>query len=560
MRLHNDNGCIEGTVASDCAEGSVADVTERRQAQEKLEEAYREEQAIRSELQAEMKRREASQQALQEREELYRLLADNVTDAVFATDANLHSTYVSPSFTRLTGYTIEEAKTLTPEKVLTPASLQAALKVHEEVMALGGEHRDEAMSRTMELEYKRKDGSLTWVEVRAGIVHDAEGRPTGIVYGMRDIAERKRIEEALRRSEEKYRDLFNNAQVALFRMKVSDGTLLEGNDLFVSLAGYGSRQQLLAEWPLPSQAASALRHDILKKVRETGGTGNVEGQITKHDGSAIWVSLSARVYPGSDCIEGAMTDITERKQAEEKLEQAYRQEQAARSELETEMRRRVEFLRVLVHELKTPVTSLMASSELLTLELTGPLLTAAEVVYRSAENLNRRIDELLDLARGELGMLRLHRGPVMPLDLIHDVFGQMAPVIEGRGQTLTLDLPDSLPQIQADDDRLRQVLLNLLSNATKFMGAGQKVTLRARQTDSDLVVEVEDTGPGIDVADQARLFHAYDRLQGDREHLSGLGLGLALSKSLIELHGGRIWVKSQKGEGSTFGFSIPLQG
>ncbi|MCX6000049.1 MAG: PAS domain S-box protein [Chloroflexi bacterium] len=163
---------------------------------------------------------ESSQRALGEREELYRLLADNVTDAVFATDAHLRSTYVSPSFTRLTGYTLDEAKALTPEKILTPASLQSAMNAYAEVMALKGEHRDEAMSRTMELEYKRKDGCVTWVEVRAGIVHDAEGLPTGMVYGMRDIAERKKIESALKRSEEKYRDLFDNAPVGLFRLGV----------------------------------------------------------------------------------------------------------------------------------------------------------------------------------------------------------------------------------------------------------------------------------------------------------------------------------------------------
>ncbi|MCX6000565.1 MAG: HAMP domain-containing sensor histidine kinase, partial [Chloroflexi bacterium] len=219
--------------------------------------------------------------------------------------------------------------------------------------------------------------------------------------------------------------------------------------------------------------------------------------------------------------------------------------------------KRVEFLRVVVHELKTPVTSMMASTELLTLELTGPLLSAAQVAHRSAEGMNRRIDELLDLARGELGMLKLKRGPVMPLRLLQEMYVQMAPVIRGRGQTFILDVPVSLTEVQADEDRLRQVLSNLLNNASKFTGEGQRVTLRARESEAELVIEVEDTGPGMDEMDQVRLFQAYDRLLGDREPLSGLGLGLGLSKTLVELHGGRMWVESKKGEGSTLGFSIP---
>ena len=135
----------------------------------------------------------------------------------------------------------------------------------------------------------------------------------------------------------------------------------------------------------------------------------------------------------------------------------------------------------------------------------------------------------------------------------------MGPVVSSHGQTLFLDLPPSLPRVWADEERLRQVLLNLLSNATKSMREGEKIILRARRRGSRLVMEVEDTGPGIAEEERERLFDAYYRLVGDRENLSGLGLGLALSKTLVELHGGQIWVESQLGRGSTFGFSLPLE-
>jgi len=124
---------------------------------------------------------------------------------------------------------------------------------------------------------------------------------------------------------------------------------------------------------------------------------------------------------------------------------------------------------------------------------------------------------------------------------------------------LNAELPLSLPAIRADEDRLRQVVLNLLNNAFKFTPAGGSITVRARKNEGYLVVEVQDTGRGISREEQGRLFEPYQQLDEERTRLSGLGLGLSLSKKLVELHGGQIWVQSEKGKGSTFSFSIPLE-
>jgi signal transduction histidine kinase len=219
----------------------------------------------------------------------------------------------------------------------------------------------------------------------------------------------------------------------------------------------------------------------------------------------------------------------------------------------------VEFTRGLVHELKTPLTSVIASSELLALELPdGPLLRMTKNINRSAENLNERINELLDVARGELGMLKLSLTAVDPSRLLRELAEDMGPVASKQHQSLVLDLPPVLLPVWADENRLRQVVLNLLSNACKFTGEGGKIILGAREEGERLIVEVEDTGPGLSEAEQQRLFTRYYRGEGDRERFSGLGLGLALCKTLVELHKGQIWVRSQPGKGSTFGFSVPL--
>ena len=157
-------------------------------------------------------------------------------------------------------------------------------------------------------------------------------------------------------------------------------------------------------------------------------------------------------------------------------------------------------------------------------------------------------------------MLQMKPVVINPRQLLQEVAGEIKPMVSKWGQSLILDLPSSLPLIRADEGRLRQIVLNLITNASKFTPEGGKIILRAWQRDTKLVVECQDTGSGIAKEDQGRLFDAYHRVESDRERFSGLGLGLALCKKLVELHGGRIWVESEDGKGSTFSFSLPLKG
>ena len=284
-------------------------------------------------------------------------------------------------------------------------------------------------------------------------------------------------------------------------------------------------------------------------------------RIIDKEGQIRWLleSVSSIQYQGKRAILGHAMDITEQEMAEEKLEEAYEKERRLRQELQIEVQRRVEFTRALVHELKTPLTPIMSSSDLLVSGLKEePWLSVAQNIQRGAINLNKRIGELLDLARGEIGMLKLNPKRVDFLKLLQHVASEMSVLASSNGQKLQVELPDSLPLPWADEDRLRQITQNLLVNATKFTPEGGTITLRAKEQNGSLIVEVQDTGYGISDEEQRRLFRPYHRQVGEREHLSGLGLGLALCKNLVQLHGGRIWVKSEEGKGATFSFSIPI--
>ena len=284
-------------------------------------------------------------------------------------------------------------------------------------------------------------------------------------------------------------------------------------------------------------------------------------RIVDKEGQIRWLleSVASIQYQGRRAILGHAMDITEREMAQVKLEEAYEKERRLRQELQVEVQRRVEFTRALVHELKTPLTPIMSSSDLLVSGLKEePWLSVAQNIQRGAINLNRRIGELLDLARGEIGMLRLNPKRVDMMMLLQHLGSEMSAVASSNGQFLKVELPETLSSPWADSDRLRQVTQNLLVNATKFTPEGGTITLRAKEENGSIVVEVQDTGYGIPEEEQRRLFRPYHRQTGDREHLSGLGLGLALCKNLVQLHGGRIWVRSQEGKGSTFSFSIPI--
>jgi signal transduction histidine kinase len=275
--------------------------------------------------------------------------------------------------------------------------------------------------------------------------------------------------------------------------------------------------------------------------------------------------ISARVsVKGTDELSNVANTINELltalQKAESKLQKLYKEEKTLRQDLQTEINKRVEFTRVLVHEIKTPLTPVVTASELLLEELKEkPALSLAQSINKGAYNLNRKIDELLDLARGEVGKLKLRMASVSPTHLLKEIADDMIPVAQHNSLSLSLELPQYLPSVWADEDRLRQVILNLINNAIKFTPAGGKITLRAKKDGDYLLIEIQDTGHGISKEDQQWLFEPYYQIEGQGARHIGLGLGLSLSKELVQLHGGHILLKSKKGKGSTFSISIPFE-
>jgi signal transduction histidine kinase len=216
------------------------------------------------------------------------------------------------------------------------------------------------------------------------------------------------------------------------------------------------------------------------------------------------------------------------------------------------------------HELRTPLNSIIGFSDMLLTENVGTLTAMQqdflETVARNGRHLLQLISELLDLSKIEAGRLQLTLEPLDLRDLLREAADSVRAQTEKRRHTLEIDVPSEAIALSADHVRVRQVLLNLLSNAIKFTPDGGRVRLVGRVGNGDARVEVSDTGIGIAPADQSKLFKEFVQLDASASrHYEGTGLGLALCKRLVELHGGQIGCDSAHGRGSTFWFTLPQQ-
>jgi signal transduction histidine kinase len=242
-------------------------------------------------------------------------------------------------------------------------------------------------------------------------------------------------------------------------------------------------------------------------------------------------------------------------------------EGALRRELQEETKRKTEFLHNVAHELKTPLTAIIASSDVLEQQLslttagkTNQLLRLARNISQSSLKMNDRVTELLDFARMQTAGLQVQFHPLNIESVITDVSSLLSIVFSNNEQSLKLEIADSLPQVMADRDRVEQILTNLLSNANKFSPKGSNITLRAQMADKKVTVEIMDSAPALSMEEMEKIFSPYYRGEdiGERGRIPGLGLGLSISKKLVELQHGEIWVKSEPARGNTFAFSLPV--
>ncbi len=229
------------------------------------------------------------------------------------------------------------------------------------------------------------------------------------------------------------------------------------------------------------------------------------------------------------------------------------------SKLEEEINKRTQFTRAVVHELRNPLTSIIASSDMLKDQVKENIQMAlVNNILRAATNLEQKVNELFELARGNMGLLKINPVSLDMNQLIREIVAEMAPVAAKKEILLSYQSTGLPSTVWGDKNRLRQVLSNLIGNSIKYTSQGSIQVKTSQKNEDYLLVQVEDTGKGIEKEVLENLFDPYTRKTREKSGSTGLGIGLALSKVFVELHNGKIWAESTPGKGTTVSFIIPL--
>jgi signal transduction histidine kinase len=396
------------------------------------------------------------------------------------------------------------------------------------------------------------DGAISFEErfwsAHSAPVFGPDGELVCISHTTKDVTEQIRSERALRESENRFRALTTAGQV-VYRMN-ADWTEMQELDGRGFLKDSTGPERFWLSGYIPPDEQARVRAAVEEAIR-MGAVYELEHRVRRIDGSDGW-TLS-RAVPIRDAqgqvIEwiGAASDITERKVAEEKLRESDR--------------RKDEFLAMLAHELRNPIAPISAAAALLQRVKPDEALVrrTSEIIARQVGHMTALIDDLLDVSRVTRGLVELERVPLDLRDVLQDAVEQVSPLVQARRQRLDVRLPPAPALVRGDKKRLVQVLANILNNAAKYTQEGGALRLEVEAEEKYVRIAVSDNGIGMAPDLVARAFDLFAQAERSADRASGgLGLGLALVKSLVELHGGEVACESPgRGLGSRFTVILP---
>ncbi len=496
-------------------------------------------------------------------EEARALLAEIVAssdDAIISKDLNGVITSWNRGARELFGYTAEEAIGK-PVTLLIPAD-----HINEEPGILERIRRGETIDH-YETVRQRKDGSLRDISLTVSPIRDAGGRVIGAAKIARDITERKRAEAALRDSEDRYRTLFDLGPVAVYSCDAA-GVIQTFNRRAAELWGRepasgDTDERFCGSFKLFRPDGSFMPHEQCPMAEVVSGkiaeVHDAEVLIERPEGSQI--SVIVNILPLKNErgeITGAINcfyDISERKQAERQL-----REYAGK--LSDSDRRKSEFLAMLAHELRNPLAPIRHGLQIM--RWTGgdaqTVKSVTELVERQVGHLVGLVDDLLDVSRISRGKIELRRGRIELAAVVTDAVEIARPLSERREHELTVTVPPEPICVNADPLRLTQVVGNLLNNACKFTEKGGRIRLSVEREGEQAVIRVRDNGIGIAANQLPLIFDMFMQADVSIERSgSGLGIGLALVKNLVEMHGGTVEAHSAGvGHGSEFVVRLPI--
>ena len=489
---------------------------------------------------------------------LYRLLVDSVRDyAIFALDAEGHVLSWNAGARRLKGYEPEEIIGRHFSTFYPRADLEAGKPEWElEVAAREGSVEDEGWRI-------RKDGTRFWANEVITALRDEAGTLVGFAKVTRDLTERRRAEEKLRESEERFRLLVQSVRDYAIFMLDPDGRVVSWNAGAERINGY-TPEEIIGRhfstfYPPADLEAGKPEWELETAARD--GKFEEEGWRMRKDGSAFWASVLITPLRGADGKLIGFTkvtrDLTERRAAQERL----MADERRLAEAEAASRARSEFLAAMSHELRTPINATLGYTELMEMEVAGPVTPRQRDylgrVRRTQQHLLGIITDLLNYSRIEAGQMEYDLAPVPVARIIETVLLMVEP--QALAKDLALARGPCPPELMALADRAKaeQIVLNLLGNAVKFTPAGGTVTIGCQVEGARVAITVADTGEGIPADQQASIFEPFVQLgRSLTSGHEGTGLGLAISRDLARAMGGDLSVRSAPGEGAVFRLAL----
>lgn len=401
------------------------------------------------------------------------------------------------------------------------------------------------------------DGSERWVAVEVKVQRTATDEPGRLLGYVLDITQRVTASDAARAAEHRYFRLFEGVPTGVITTTPA-GAIVNANPALAQMFGFETVDGLLEGVPdigaVYTNPEDRVR--FLDAVSRSGAVTDFEVRLRRRDGSLIDVLINARSVVGADGTpletEATLIDVTARRRAENEM-------RLARAEADRANMAKSTFLSRMSHELRTPLNSIIGFAQLLELSsppLDGRSQESVSHILKGGRHLLDLIDEVLDIAQVEAGRLNLSLEPVDVAEILSESIDLIRPMAAARSVDVTVAGQDA-SHVLADRQRLRQAFLNLLSNAVKYNRPGGSVEIRCTVTNGHLAISFTDTGAGITAEHLGRLFTPFDRLGADATDQKGTGLGLVLSRHLIEGMGGKLSVNSAPGEGSTFTISLP---
>jgi PAS domain S-box-containing protein len=370
----------------------------------------------------------------------------------------------------------------------------------------------------------------------------------------KELIERKKAEQTLKDSEEKYRTLTENVNIGIYRSTPeSEGKFLEANPALIRMLGFDNKEELLKINVNDSYNNKEDRKIFSRKISDKGFVKDEELLLKKRDGELLWGSVSAvAVYDEEGNIkyyDGVIEDITQRKLAEEKQARLFNELETANSELK-------DFAYIISHDLKAPLRAIGSLVDWLTTDYEDKLDEEGKELLDLLNARVRRMNDLIEsvLQYSRVGRIREDLVDVNLNHVVRDVVDVIAPP-----QDIRIEVDDELPTVTCEKTRMEQVFQNLVGNAVKYMDKPEgEVRIGFAPDDDFWRFHVSDNGPGIDEKYFDKIFQIFQTL-APRDEVESTGIGLTLVKKIIEMYGGRIWVESEVGVGSTFFFTMPQQ-